>query len=502
MLLTIAVCVGLATLSLLLPSEPSYDPWAWVVWAREITHLELDTLGGPSWKPLPVALLAVAAPFGDELPVALWVVVARAGALLALVLAFRLAARLSGGSWVLRAVAGAIAVAALASTPDWFQFTAHASEAPLAVALMLWAILRRIDGHPGQAMALGALVCLMRPEVFPFLALYALSLWRAEPGRRLQVATLMLVIPLAWLVPDWIGSGNPLDGGSQARSEPEWSLSHAEQPWLRALDRVDNHAGLALELLASAAFAVAVLRRQQAVLVLTLAAAAEIGLYAAMTQAGFSGNPRYVLPALVILCVLAGVGAARTAEAAGALSARAAAAVARLGRTVATPGSGRAAAAARLSGAAMSLVVVALLAAPLIEDRARRLDFEVREVGGRMDLQRGLERVVRVAGGAEALRALGSVTTNRSLHTRLAWELGYPIQDIERGYGHRVIIRTYEKGLAGNVLVWGTPRQRRLLARAGSFVAYQRLDVSYRLVTAPLQGFNIRRKGAGIAGAG
>ena len=94
------------------------------------------------------------------------------------------------------------------------------------------------------------------------------------------------------------------------------------------------------------------------------------------------------------------------------------------------------------------------------------------------------------------------MTTNRSLHTRLAWELGSPIQDIERGYGHHVIVRTYEKGLAGQVLVWGTPRQNRLLARAGSFVAYQRLDVSYRLVTAPLQGFNIRRKVAGIAGSG
>jgi hypothetical protein len=141
MLLTIAACLGLAAISLLLPSEPSYDPWAWFV------------------------------PFGDELPVALWVVVARAGALLALVLAFRLAARLTGGSWVLRAVAGAIAVAALVSTPDWFQFTAHASEAPLAVALMLWAILRHLDGVREQVMVLGTLACLLRPEHFPFFAL-------------------------------------------------------------------------------------------------------------------------------------------------------------------------------------------------------------------------------------------------------------------------------------------------------------------------------------------
>jgi hypothetical protein len=502
MLLTIAACLGLAALSLLLPSEPSYDPWAWFVWAREITHLELDTHGGPSWKPLPVALLAVAAPFGDELPVALWVVVARAGALLALVLAFRLAARLTGGWWILRALAGAIAVAALASTPDWFQFTAHASEAPLAVALMLWAILRHLDGGRGQVMVLGTLACLLRPELFPFLLLYAVWLWRAEPGLRILVAALMVAIPLAWLVPDWIGSGNPLDGGSQARSEPEWSLSHAERPWLRALDRMHNHAGLVLELMAAVAIAAALARRQWAVLTLGLAAAAEAGLYVAMTQAGFSGNPRYVLPALVLLSVLAGVGAARTAEVGGALAARAAAALSGLRRSGVAGAPGRAAAAARLAGAALCLVAVALLARPMVDDRQGRLEFEVREVGRRMDLQEGLMRVVRVGGGVEALRALGSVTTNRSLHTRLAWELGYPIQDVERGYGHPVIVRTYEKGLAGNVLVWGTPDEVRLLARAGSFVAYQRVGVTYRLVTAPLQVINIRREVASLGGAG
>jgi hypothetical protein len=110
MLIPISACIGLAAVSLLLPSEPSYDPWAWLVWGREIGHLELDTAGGPSWKPLPVALLVLAAPLGDELPVAIWVVVARAGALLALVFAYRLAARFAGGSAPRRALAGVTAV--------------------------------------------------------------------------------------------------------------------------------------------------------------------------------------------------------------------------------------------------------------------------------------------------------------------------------------------------------------------------------------------------------
>lgn len=498
MLIPIAACIGLGALSLLLPSEPSYDPWAWFVWSRELAHLELDTDGGPSWKPLPVLLLAFAAPLGDEVPVALWIALARAGALLGLVLGYRLAARFAGRPPALRAVAGTTAAVALALTPDWFQFTAHASEAPLAVALMLWAVERHLDRRSGQALALLAVVCLMRPEVFPFLAVYAIWLWRAERGLRRPVAALMVAIPLAWLVPEWIGSGHPLDAGSQARSAPYWSLSLAERPWLRALERLHNHAGLAVELLAVVAIAGAVVRRQRAVLALAAAAAVEAALFVAMTQAGFSGNPRYALPALAVLCVLAGAGAGKTAEAGGAVAARVLA-----GRRPADAvGTGRVAAGARLAGAALALTLVAVLAAPLVDGRAGRLEFEAREVGRRMDLQRDLARAVGAAGGAEALRELGSATTNRALHTRLAWELRYAIQHVERGYGHRVVLRTSDEKIAGDVLVWGRPAERRTLARTGSFDVYRRIGVSYRLFTSPLQGIHIWRRSAGRGGAG
>jgi hypothetical protein len=507
MLIPIAACIGLGALSLLLPSEPSYDPWAWFVWGREISHFELDTAGGPSWKPLPVVLLAFAAPLGDDVAPAIWIALARAGALLGLVLAYRLAARFAGGPPVLRAVAGTTAAIALALTPDWFQFTAHASEAPLAVALMLWAVERHLDGRRGQALALLAVVSLMRPELFPFLAIYAIWLWRAERGLRGVVVALMVAIPLAWLVPEWIGSGDPLDGGSQARSEPYWSLSHAERPWLRALERLHNHAGTALELLALAAVAAAVVRRQRAVLVLAAAAAVEGALFVAMTQAGFSGNPRYALPALAVLCVLAGTGAARTAEAGGALAARTAGMLTRWrGGTAAAGASAprrpRLLAASSMTGVALALTIVALLVVPLVESRAGRLEFEAREVDRRMDLQRGLARAIDAAGGAEALRELGSATTNRALHSRLAWELGYPIQDVERGYGHRVVFRTSDERIAGDVLVWGRPRERRMLARAGSFDVYRRIGVRYRLFTSPLQGLHIWRSVARTGGAG
>ena len=46
----------LAALTFLAPSAPTYDPWAWIVWGREVLHLDLSTVDGPSWKPLPVLL--------------------------------------------------------------------------------------------------------------------------------------------------------------------------------------------------------------------------------------------------------------------------------------------------------------------------------------------------------------------------------------------------------------------------------------------------------------
>ena len=93
----IVACVVLAIVSVfVLPSTPSYDPWAWIVWGREIGSgaFTFATNGGPSWKPLPVVFTTVFGLFGGAAP-KLWLIAARAGGLLALL------ARIgwAGGSW-------------------------------------------------------------------------------------------------------------------------------------------------------------------------------------------------------------------------------------------------------------------------------------------------------------------------------------------------------------------------------------------------------------------
>ena len=64
---SVIVCIVLGALSAaVLPTIPSYDPWSWIVWGREITdpHLNFVISGGPSWKPLPLVFTTIWGVFG------------------------------------------------------------------------------------------------------------------------------------------------------------------------------------------------------------------------------------------------------------------------------------------------------------------------------------------------------------------------------------------------------------------------------------------------------
>jgi hypothetical protein len=423
------------------------------VWGKELATpgLRLDTTGGPSWKPLPVLFTTAFAPLAvlhDGLPPALWLVVARAGGLLALVLAFRLAARLAGPECRTARTAGALAALALALSPQWLRYLAHGNEAPLAAALMLWSLERHLDGARGQSVALAVLACMLRPEAFPFLAAYALWLWFREPWRQPAIAGWLVALPLVWVVPEWIGSGEPLSAGRQATSEPSWSLSHADRPWLAALERAHGLAGVPLELGALAAVLFAKRRGERATLVLAAGALLWVGLFVAMTQAGFSGNARYVLPALVAVCLLAGVGAARLAEAAAR----------------------RAALRERPAAAAwvVALVLLLVAAAPQLSERVADAGRQARVAGATAELQHDLGRAVRAVGGADAVRPAGPATVNRAFHTRLAWELEIPISQVELGRGQGVVFHaTTPISRPPPVPSRGPPA--RLLARVGDW---------------------------------
>ena len=51
-------------------TRPGYDPYGWLVWGQLTIHLELDTNGAPSWKPLPYLFTVPYALFGHYSAVA------------------------------------------------------------------------------------------------------------------------------------------------------------------------------------------------------------------------------------------------------------------------------------------------------------------------------------------------------------------------------------------------------------------------------------------------
>ncbi len=311
----------LAALTLLLPSAPTYDPWAWIIWGREVAGLDLDTVDGPSWKPLPVLFTTVFSVFGEGAP-ELWVWIARAGAIAALPLAFLLAARLAG-RW-----AGVAAVVALLVARWWLFNGAMANSEGLLVALALGAVLLHADGRRGWAFALAVGVGLLRPEAWPFLGLYGLWLLRDDLRRAPWVVGAGLLVIALWLGPELWGSGNAFRASDRAQQPNAGSAAFADQPWLVVLQDALGMlpwlavAGLvaALGLLATrAGRARAGVGAAQVRLVAGLAALGGgwLALVAAMTVGGFSGNQRYLVLPAAIAVVLGAAGVVWTLRAVG-----------------------------------------------------------------------------------------------------------------------------------------------------------------------------------------
>ena len=466
-------CVGLGAVSLLLSSAPTYDPWAWLTWGREVAHGSLSTPGGPAWKPLPVAVTALLSGLGDLAPDA-WLVVARAGAALALVAAFALARRLAGGS----VAAGAGAAAAVALCDGFAWHAAVGNSEGLLLACGLLAGERALARRPRQALALGVAAALLRPEAWPFLAVLAAWAWRVDERARPAIAAGAVALPAAWILPEWIGSGDPWRGSARARVPNPGAPALADVPALESLRR----AVAIPPLPALAAAAVAGLAAARVALS-AVAGLAWIAIVAAMSQLGYSGEERYLLP-----------GAALVALSGGAAIGQALASLATtLGRSrpVGTPGAipaGRVSAPAgdvpagqvpgarirprERSGAAPVAVVAALaltgLVAPFVVSRARDALADVRASAREARLLDGLDDALAAAGGRERVLRCGRPYVGPLRGPALAWRLRVPKRRV--GFAPRAPGVAFVSRLPGRAAAEPrTPPGFRLLARAGGW---------------------------------
>jgi hypothetical protein len=396
----IAACVALAVLSAaVLPTVPSYDPWAWIVWGREVVdpHLSFATGGGPSWKPLPVVFTTVFALFGSVAPT-LWVITARAAGLLALVAAWRLASRLTlrvvGRRQLAGALAGAVAVLGVALTQDFFYYMFRGTSEPALIAATLWSIDLVLERRHGAAFAATVALALLRPEAWPFLGVYAIWLWRHHPRLRAGIIAGLALIPLFWFVPPWIGSGQPFEAATHAKA---YNGHLGSTPVLTALKRSADLQILPVLIAASVAVAWAALRdRDWLVPALAGGALAWNAIVIAMAAGGYPGLERFFLPAAAVLCVLAGVGLARIALLARAPLASALAAAVLVGISVPL---------------ASARIDAARAAKPAASQAVRVLDQ--------------LSAAVRAAGGRAGVFPCSSsfAAVNHGVQTALAWKL-------------------------------------------------------------------------------
>ena len=311
-------CLAVSALTLLFPSTPTYDPWAWLLWGREILHLDLVTDGGPSWKPLPVMFNVPFSIFGVEAAPYLWLWIARAGALLALVMSYRLARRLVGRG-AAGIVAGVFAAAFLLTTYQYVRDSALGNSEALLAGLFLWGFERHLDGRRDHALYLGLAAALLRPEAWPFLGLYGLWLFVKNPELRLRVVLVGLAIPLLWFGPELWGSGEPFRASSRAGKPNPGSAAFAEHPGFEVVTRFAERAVIPLQAAGFMAVIVAALawvrhRAQGAILALAGIGIAWILLVAVMTERGYAGNQRYLIVTTAALCVLGGIGIGRIFE--------------------------------------------------------------------------------------------------------------------------------------------------------------------------------------------
>jgi hypothetical protein len=399
-----AACLALAALSLWFASEPVYDAWAWLVWGRELAALDLDLSGGPSWKPLPVLLATVLSVAGDA-DVELWLMLVRAAWLFSAVLAAHLAYRLSAGLERRARLAGA-ALAALTLVLLGDAFTAWARQGaagmsePLLVALVLGAVAAALDGRSRLALAAAGLAALLRPESWPLLAAYALWRWRAEPALRPWIALVAVAVPALWIAPELL-AGDGENAGERALRGGGEPLHELVEVFARAAP-MPLAAAWPLAL-----FAVAARPRDRALVALAAGALAWICVVAVMAAVGFPGLPRFMAPAVAVVCVLAGVGVARLMALAGHPSAPAVRAL--------------------VVGA---LAAVFLACAVELPGRAAGVSRALTDTAAQARSHDRLRALTASIGRDRLLRCGPLATSDVLTRPALAWELGVPLGEV------------------------------------------------------------------------
>jgi hypothetical protein len=295
-----------------------------------------------------VVFTTVLALFGKAQPF-LWVVISRAGFVVMVLMTGKVTARITlwltaeqrpprfrGARWVERVGAGGpailaalIAMLTVALGSGWISDAALGYSEALAAAFLVIGLERHIDGHYRQAFVCGFVAALDRPEIWVFWGPYGLWLMWKDPGSRALVISLAILCLALWFVPQKWGGGSFFSGVTRATHVRPNSnalkscpfCSEITAAWTLSIFRVKMAAavlilgGIGLALYhrrtrhaPEPRIRLTPLQRRALGLAVTsgLFGYAWWALIALETQAGFSGNSRYLTVGLPFLNLAGG----------------------------------------------------------------------------------------------------------------------------------------------------------------------------------------------------
>jgi hypothetical protein len=321
-------------------------------------------------------------------------------------------------------LAGAIvAGAALLGLTDYTHYVLSVQSDPMIVTFSLAAIDMGLRGRHRSAFIFALLGSLGRPEVWPFLGLYAIWAWFNVASMRWMLCGGIALVAFMWFGIPWITNGRPNIAGQLALHSPRelrqgkltgtisrFTQLHYPAVWIAGLVSV----GIGL------------LRRNRVVLGLAGGVALWVIVEIAFAFHGFPALPRYMFEAAGVVAVLAGVGLGWTLTELPKLR----------------PGL------PRWSGIAVAVVLAASLV-PGAVSRARAEHLDLRHERGRAHQIALLQTTINALGGYRQIRACGEPVTIVEYASVMAWmthldvsSVGYqPIRELRRRH-HTIVLFT------------------------------------------------------------
>ena len=416
-LLTLVAVLAVSTLFVVATGmRPSFDPFGWLVWGEQIVHgHHLNLNAAPSWKPLPFLFTLPFALFGGT-SVDLWSITSTAGTLAMGVFAARIVYRLSGvgpgasrwlltAAWIGALFAG-VGVLGLEGLP---KLTLIANSDQLNTALVLAAIDAHFSRRPRLAYAVLFLAALGRPEVWFMSGAYGLwMMWRL-PRSVAYVLGGWVLIAVCWFLPDAIWAKSLFQAGNLDLGKA--TACHVSKPICVA----GRWAGLyewPMQAAALIGVAIAIARRDVAVLGLFGFAVFWLVVEVLFALHGWSAVPRYVMEPAAVMIVIAGVGGFRLLSG--------------------LPDVARGATASRVASVAGPLVLVGLLVAlaPFAYRRVFRWKVAIPHARAEGVINHHLFDAVALAGGRRAILRCGPVAALNQYQSQLADAMDLNVSEV------------------------------------------------------------------------